>query len=638
MGKYPREIYLSQATEDILISYLHDELTRHYFERQEAIDELKDWQTDYWAKPNMSVRNFPFTRASNIVIPLTAVAVEAVHARTMTTLYAVTPFVTIKAKGPLVADHEKEIENWFDYELRHNVKIRGPIDDIALEGEKFGTMIGKSGYEKIVKKAIREVGDTGREEEIAVTIKDGATLDAVPQANFLFPFSFRDPQSDPWCGEEHSKTPYIVKLMDEDSFFRPGTYSKLLAWVEQSTIGVQPSLARKYERQQERLENREAHWPRRLDWVEIWMGFDVDGDHKEEEIVVHYHPQAKLIMSIRYNWHDDLHRPYRLGQYMRVEGRWRGIGIAKQNEQFQREITTMHRQRLDNATIANMNMLKIHKLSGYGPKEPIFPGKMWFLDDMTHVESFKLGEIYQSSFTNEQAALIYSQQRTGVNEVTLGMPQVGTPGTATSDLTRIQEGKQKFDYNFSNFKAVLNDLLLDVFCNIAQFGPKNTAYYEVVEGGRFIQQLLTADISLIRQSLLFEIAAAGQQSNRILDRQNWIQIAPLLTQYYQALLMLTQSQPQLMQEVVTRAIIASTEAMKQILESFDVRNVDRLLVTKLEKALLNASDNAGGNRLNPGGNGGAGGNGSPPGMDVLAQIITALGAGGASAATGVQRQ
>lgn len=631
MGKYPREIYLDQRTEDILTSYLHDELTRHYFERQEAIDELKDWQTDYWARPNQAVRTFPFTRASNIVIPLTAVAVEAVHARTMTTLFSVTPFVSIKSRGQAIADHEKEVENWFDYELMHNVKIRGPANDLALEGEKFGTIIGKSGYEKVTKKAVREVGDTGREEEIAVTIKDGATLDAVPQANFLFPFSFKDPQADPWVGEEHSKTPYIVKLMDEDGFFRPGTYAKLLQWVEQSTIGIQPSLGRRYERHQEALENREAHWPRRLDWVEIWMGFDVDNDHKEEEIVVHYHPQAKLIMSIRYNWHDDLHRPYRLGQYMKVEGRWRGIGIAKQNEQFQREITTMHRQRLDNATIANMNMIKIHKLSGYGPKEPIFPGKMWFLDDMTHVESFKLGEIYQSSFTNEQAALIYSQQRTGVNEVTLGMPQVGTPGTATSDLTRIQEGKQKFDYNYGNFKAVLNDLLLDVFCNIAQFGPKNTAYYEVVEGGQFIQQLLTMDVSLIRQSLLFEIAAAGQQSNRILDRQNWLQIAPLLTQYYQALLMLTNGTP-LQKEVVTRGIIASTEAMKQILETFDVRNIDRLLVTKIEKALINASDNAGNAGAVQGGNAGGGGNGTPPGMDILAQVVKAMGAGGAAPA------
>src|SRR5258708_5459737 len=146
MGKYPREIYLDEERENILISYLHDELVRHYFERQVAIDEMKDWQTDYWAKPSQQVRTFPFTRASNLVIPLTAVAVEAVHARTITTLYAVSPFVSIKSRGTIVADHEKEVENWFDYELKHNVKIRKPVNDLALEGEKFGTMIGKSGY------------------------------------------------------------------------------------------------------------------------------------------------------------------------------------------------------------------------------------------------------------------------------------------------------------------------------------------------------------------------------------------------------------------------------------------------------------------------------------------------------------
>ena len=637
MGKYPREIYLDTETEDKLRSYLYDELVRHYFERQPAIDELKDFQTDYWATPSTEVRNFPFTRASNIVVPLTAVALEATHARTMTTLYAVRPFVSIKSRGPTTADFEKGIENWFDYELFHNVKIRKPVNDIILELEKFGTGLGKSGYEKLVKKAVR-TDSTGRETEYPVIIRDGATLDPVPQANFLFPYSYKDPQLAPWVGEEHSRSPYEVKLMTEDGMFRSGTYEKSLAYIEQSTIGTQPSLGRRYERAQEVLEKREAHWPRRVDWTEIWCAFDVDKDGKEEEIVVHYHYQGNFIMSIRYNWHDDLHRPYRIGAYMPVENRWRGIGICKQSQQFQREVTTQHRQRLDNATIANMNMIKVHKLSGYGPKEPVFPGKMWFLDDMTHVESFKLGEIYQSSFANEQATLIYHQQRSGVNELTLGLPQVGTPGTATSDLTRIQEGAKKFDFSYMNVKNFLNELLSDVMCNIIQFGPKNLNYFNEADQGRYVKQLLTMSVSDIRQSILFEVSAAGQQGNRILDRQNWTQVAQLLQQYYMALLQLTASNPQMLQQVIQKGIIASTEAMKQILESFDIRNIDRLVVSEIEEQLLHAGNQPGGPGAVGNGNSGPEGNGNTPqGLDVLNKIASLMGTGGAPAGGAVQR-
>lgn len=635
MGNYPRELHLDTDTETSLISYLHDELVRHYYERQPAVDELIELQHDYWAEPATKIRTFPFTKASNIVVPLTAIATESIHARFMTNMFAVKPFITAKARAALTADSEKPLENWFDYELKHSIGIRKPISDFFLETEKFGTGIIKSGYEKIVKKAVREDA-AGNSQEFAVPIRDGATLDMCPQANFLFPFSYKDPQLAPWVGEEHSRNPYEVKLMEESGFIRKGAYEHLLPYVQQSTIGTAPSLARKYEREQEKIEQRESHWPRRIDWAEIWLAFDVDGDGTEEEIVVHYHPMAKYIMSIRYNWYEDLHRPYRIAVYFPVEGRWRGIGIGKMSKQFQREITTMHRQRLDNATIANMRMFKIHKLSGYGPKEPIFPGKMWFLDDMTHIESFQIGEIYQSAFTNEQASLIYEQQRTSVNEVTLGMPQVGTPGTATSDLARIQEGNKKFDYCYDNGKETVNIVLVDLLCNIAQFGPKNDSYFQFVEHGNLVQQALALPIPLLRQSILFEIAAVGQSNNRIVDRQDWTQISQMLIQYYTSLFQLTEGTPY--QETVRqKAIIASTEAMKQILESYDKRNIDRLIVGNLEAMLLNAaSAPKSAPALGRGNNGNSGNGNSQPGVDILTALTQALGRGSSQAAPVVQ--
>jgi hypothetical protein len=317
---------------------------------------------------------------------------------------------------------------------------------------------------------------------------------------------------------------------------------------------------------------------------------------------------------------------------MPLEGRWRGIGICKQNEMFQREVTTMHRQRLDSGTLANMGMLKVHRMSGYGPKEPIFPGKMWFLDDMTHVEPFKMSEVQQSAFADEQGTLIYSQQRTGVNEVMMGMPQVGTPGTATSDLARIQEGNKKFDFVMKNLKSCANEVITDLFCNIVQFGPKNIDYFEWADGGEKLRQLMTLPVSLIRQSIIFEVVAAGQQSNRIMDRQNWMNIAALITQYYQSMLLLTQDDPKLQAVVMQRALIAATEAMRQILDTFDVKNKERIIVEEVEK-MLNGQSGTG---TIPGGGAGPAGNGNAPQrMDLLKQIAASFGGGGAAPASTV---
>jgi len=634
MGSYPRELVLDTDTETRLISYLKDELERHDFERPQVIDDLKQWQTDYWAKPVATRKTFPFVGAANIIIPLTAIAFETIHARTIMTFWGAKPFVSAKSRGSLIAsDTEKPLENWLDYELEHNIKIYKPFNDLIAETEKFGTGIAKTGYEKVIKKAIR-INAAGVEEEFPVIIKDGATLDAVPQANYLFPFSYKDPQLDPWVGEVHSEHPYHIKLLEESGMFRKGSYEKLLPWVSNSVSSDSSSLqSRSYEAKQEELERRKPHWPARIHWQEIWLAFDVDGDGREEEIVVHFHLDSLNILSCRYNWHEDLHRAYRIAVYMPLEGRWRGIGICKQNEMFQREVTTMHRQRLDSGTLANMGMLKVHRMSGYGPKEPIFPGKMWFLDDMTHVEPFKMSEVQQSAFANEQGTLIYSQQRTGVNEVMMGMPQVGTPGTATSDLARIQEGNKKFDFVMKNLKTCANEVITDLFCNIVQFGPKNISYFEWAEGGEKLKQLMTLPVALIRQSIIFEVIAAGQQGNRIMDRQNWVQIAGLITQYYQSMLLLTQGQPQLQAIVQKRALIAATEAMRQILDTFDVKNKERIIVEEVEKMLNGQS----GDGTQSGGAAGPEGNGnSQQRMDVLAQIAARFGNGGAAPATTVQ--
>lgn len=627
---YPRELNLDQDTERRLVSYIETELLNHYMERTPWMDRLLRWQRDYWAEPTTKRATFPFTGASTLVIPLTAVAVEAVHARTMTTLFALNQLVSATPLSSSWADFARPVEKFLNRELLGEMKARRRLDSSILEIEKFGTGVGKVGYEKVVKTAIRSMPD-GTEIEYPVTVRNGATIDSVAFGRFLMPFSATDPQTAPWCGEEHARTPYEVLQMEESGFFRRGTMKMLERWISQknrNSTGVE----RKFMQSQETLEGREAQWPNLIDWVEIWLGFNVDGGENNHEIVAHYHRPSRSILSVRYNWHDDLHRPYRVGVYFPVEHRWTGIGISKQNEQFQKEITTQHRQRLDNATLANMRMIKISKLSGYGPGEPIFPGKMWFVDDMSHVDTMQLGEIYNSAFNNEQATLMYSEKRTGVNDTILGMPASGTPGTATGDLARIQEGNKKFDFAYQNIKEYVQEIITDTAVTIQQFGPRRIEYYEQVEEGQLVQQFFSMPSEYIRHGLLIELNAAGQQQNKVLDRQNWISVATLLQQYYTGVLQLAQftGNAQLIQLITQKGIVAATEAMRQVLETFDIRNIDRIVLSELLQSGVSQNAGAGPNQplALPRGSSGPETAGQVPGMDQLGALVSMLRGGG----------
>jgi hypothetical protein len=217
---------------------------------------------------------------------------------------------------------------------------------------------------------------------------------------------------------------------------------------------------------------------------------------------------------------------------------------------------------------------------------------MWFVDDKTHVQSLQLGEIYQSSYANEQSSLVFSQQRTGVNEVTLGMPQVGTPGTATSDLARIAEGNKKFDFSFRNMKRGLNQLILDSIINIRQFGVQRQNFIDVIPNGQIINVILNAPASMLRDKIIFDITLTGSQRNKLADRNNWKELSVIFQQYYTNMLQLAQfsGSKELLQMVTVKGFTAATEAMRQLLESYEVRNIDRVILSELERALNAASE------------------------------------------------
>jgi len=597
--QYPRELNLGPEIEERLISYLEDELLNHYADRDVFVDDVKRWQKDYWAKPPKDKVTFPFTGASTIVIPLTAIAVEAIHSRIMTTLFGLSQFVSVKPKTAAFTHLARPYEQWLDHVCLNDIGVEKQLNDPILEIGKFGTGCALSSYERIVKTAVRDAPD-GTSQDFEVVTKQGPTLDGVPITNLLMPLYAKDPQTSPWVGQQHSRTPYEVKQLEHSGFFREGTFDKLINYVTATQIEGQHG-ERKYENFVAELGDLKAAWPQRIDWVEIWLSFAVDGE-KDREIVVHLHRPSKTIMSVRYNWYDDLRRPYRLGVYFPLEYRWNGVGICKQNEQFQREVTTQHRQRLDNGTLANVQMLKVKKLSGYGPKEPIFPGKIWFVDDPSDVESFKFSELYPSAYNNENQTVIYSQQRTGVNEVTLGMPQVGTPGTATSDLARIQEGNKKFDFVYKNIKRFTNELVGDIASNLRQFGPKNESYYSVNENGPLIMQLMQLPPDMLRDALVMEVGVAGQQNNKLIDRQNWQTVAALIQQYYTAVsnIAMQTGDQQMMAVIGQKGYVAATEAMKQILEAYDIRNVDRIILSEILNGGPQQLSGAGQNQGPPG--------------------------------------
>ena len=78
-----------------------------------------------------------------------------------------------------------------------------------------------------------------------------------------------------------------------------------------------------------------------------------------------------------------------------------------------------------------------------------------------------------------------------------------------------------------------------------------------------------------------------------------------------------------MQMTLQKARFAATEAMRQILETFDIRNIDRILMMESDNGQLGAGNptQLGGNLIG-GGNNGTAPVGQAPGMADFSQIAS----------------
>jgi len=569
---YPRHLNLKEETRKELVSWLDSELINHLGERTELIDKLKRYQSDYLAEPSTEVATFPFLGASTIIIPLTAIAVEAVHSRTMQTAFAHDQLVNVKIKNPADEELEPELERYLHEELIVGASFKESVEPAILELEKLGTGIIETQYCYHSRKGIRST-EKG-EEEFEVIFKNGPSFSSVPVSQFLLPFDCLDLQSARWCGKVFSLTEHEVKFREADGYFLEGTYDKLKNHFIPPTSDIDNATS--YMDRVEAITKTDPSWPTDLQFYWIATTWEIVPG-RFEEIFVIFQRDIQDIVGIWYNWYEDLRRPFAKGVYFPQEFRWYGIGIGKQNEQFQYEVTTQHRSRLDNATIANMRMFKVKRNSSIKENEPIFPGKFWFLDEMDDLQPLEMGDVKSSAYNNENQAVIFSQQRNGVNELTLGMPNTGTPGTATSEMSRIQESARKFDYSYGNIRTLLDESLHHGLLTIAQWGP-SVSRLEFNPKGNKIASFLKSPFEYFRDKILLEIHLANQNQNKFRDRQDATQLVGTFQQYYTNLLALAEGNPQLTQQIQKGAMDGANLAMRHIMESFDIRNPDRFLV------------------------------------------------------------
>jgi len=590
---YPSQLKLNLDTEEALIQHLEVEIPNHLGERGSWIKDINDYQRDYIAKPGEEQSDFPFLGASKFIIPLTAIAFEATEARTFQLLEALSQKVACHIKDPEAEVIQDELEIFLDDELFVRGEMLEKLKPAIQEQILLGTGIGQATWEKVVRKGMRN----GK--SFDVIVNEGNVVKSIPLTNFIMPFDQTDPQTARWCGEVFWMNPIQTQEAENEGMFRKGSVETLKNYYlppTAATTNVRDTLWN-----EEKLDDRIPNWPQQLNFFYIYLQFVIDAPSKTlqqialsrnvpidtsqvfREICVIYHKDSRSIMSVTHNPFEDLRRPYRTANFFSKPFRWTGIGLAEMNRSFQEEISVQHRQIIDSGTIANTRMWKVRKgTNSIRDNEPIFPNKIWWVDEMDDVQALKNDEIYASSFNMENQAMIYSQQRTGINEITLGMPGIGTPGTATDSSLRVQESQRKGDYTRRATLRFLSQLITDSVLNIVQYGP-SVERLQYSPKGSEIEMFLKRPFEDFRKKLILEVKMVDQNNNQMLDRQTHTQLSAAAQQYYNAMIPLLQAIPQTqdptLHEGYRVAIRGANQIFTKILETFGIRDPQKYLIT-----------------------------------------------------------
>lgn len=567
---------LTLSEEARLADWLDQELSESLPNHDLKVEDFDKWQRAYDGEPLSPRKDFPWPNACNIVIPLIGIAVDSIVARLVNTLFSVSPFWTVRPLNKEVERIAKPVESFLEWSRSNEFNIYKEVRMWTPEIVKFGWGYMKCPWEvRTVQEFI--LGADGEPVPSISTLRR-------PNPHWV---SVRDMVTQVGVEDEIEQAEWLahrVRITDGQ-----------LRWRESDGIyqDVEKVIASKEDmpRMTSSLNNVNMEYRDKLNTIyEVWADVPIRGS-LTESVVLTFHKPTKTILRAIYNPIMTNRRPFVKAKFLEREGELRGHGIARRLYDMQEEITTIHRQQVDNSTIANTRFF-LGKRGAIRPNTRIWPGRFLMVGDPERdVKAIQLGDTYQSMHALSVEILAFSERASGVSDPFLGRESsvVGTRATATGTLAILQEGNRRFDLNVRDIRDALSSVGRFVLELNHQFRPKGYAYFVQGQDGMLTEQMLELPREFIASRLAIELTASTATVNREIERQGYISLLGLLTQYYDRTLQMgsllaNPNVPPELKAMGAKMAEGGRYVMQRLLQTFDVKNIDAVIPAMMEEA------------------------------------------------------
>lgn len=587
------ELRLDDETLQQLSRYLETEITW----ADSARAELKNvWESNlrqYEAIPEMLRRDTPIVNASNIEIPLGAIAADAVYAQIMNTIFNIDPLVTVREVGETgrFTEHVKALQRFVDVQSRR-VNLKPASQNATLDDVKMGTGILYIPWQEKRKKTLAS-------EQV---VSRGPMVRGVPVEDFFVPGGACDDfDLEPWVAMRYHLTEHDMMVRERD-----------LDW--NIDIAREWSTIDTVRRARERLGRNPNIGPgragggapdmrRTFEIFDVYVYYDIDGDGIDEDLYCVWDRGSRQVLKVEYNPYD--RRPFAAMRYQLREYLFYGLGVVEMLTPFQRGASNLYNYWVDNALLANARFW-IGRFGAVPNNQlHIWPNRFMAVQNPdTDLRAVPMADTYPSMPMALQQTMNFAERRSGLPEVSGARPG-GMLGTRTPGITAmsiLNKTSERFGPAFDAVREAITDAIRQVVMRYQErvlMGDEDAEQDILRMLGDASGQLI---LELFRDpnfanSVAVELTAATAQVNREADRQAWILLMQQVMQLGTSLFQLAQAidSPEVgpvAKQVAQQLADVSRELLERVYRAFDQVRDPKALLIDLQEAMAVAQQQA----------------------------------------------
>lgn len=595
---------------------------------------LPRWRRVYLGKPAEETRNFPFPNAANTVVQVVGETVDTMVARVMGLVWATHPLWAFQ-NFVKTATPEEGKEN----ELQRSI-IESFMDTMGFEPSELnlhehealwyteaanlGTAFLKLNVEDQTEAVVVGYSDAAKKTGFKgneVSVYQGPRVSNLRHEDFMADASANSIEGAEFVTAHRRLSRFNL---EERGFL--GIYDKDAV----AKIVNSPDRAAPPEPQRQELQDQGISPSGRPDTTAEWDIYECYfakwHNGRKYRLIYTVHKASKTVLRRVFNFLPMNQVPIKRAKLgYRTSGMY-GHGYAELLEIYQEELSTVHNQRLDNATVANIRALRVSpRARALDTNCELYPAAL-FVAEKDELESIQVGDVYPSTFKNEEMTLGLVARRAGVSPAVSGagaggMQKRPAQYSASGTLAVMQENNSVVGFATSEFRHAHVQLGTSLCQMYNQFGTNGKEQMFGLDSERLAKALARFGSE---QGLRIPIRSATGSLNRETEKQTGMIIAGLLQRHYTAVGQLIQAinnpmAPPEFKEYAQAVVLASEMFHKKIVKDFGYDNPD-LYIPEVK------GRPQGSQPQNPG-NGGQGGM-APQGAPVAGASPAGEGSGG----------